>query len=176
MTTPPRLPNRPLRLVAVTLALAVAAGMVVTAEAAPPHAHGMGPGMDGPTLGAPAHMEVLLDQVGASAEQRSQVQAIMASARADMKVERDTVAGLRTQMMQLFTQPTVDARAVEALRQQMQARHDQTSKRMTLAMIEVSRVLSVEQRRQIGEQMNQRRSMMERHHGAGEVRGEPITR
>ncbi len=173
MTNPPRVANRPLRLVAVTLALAVAAGVMVTAEAAPAPGPGLGLGLDGP---GPGPMKILLEQAGASAEQRSQIQAIMAAARADMKGEREAVAALRAQMTQLFTQPTVDARAVEALRQQLQARHDQASKRLTQAMIEVSRVLSVEQRRQIAEQLNQRRSAMERHRAEREAQGEPATR
>jgi Spy/CpxP family protein refolding chaperone len=65
--------------------------------------------------------------------------------------------------MQLFTQPIVDANAAEALRQQMLVQHDQASKRMMLAMLDVSRVLTPEQRQKLGEQMAQRHAMMERH-------------
>jgi Spy/CpxP family protein refolding chaperone len=43
------------------------------------------------------------------------------------------------------------------------AAHDAASKRMTLAMIDISRVLTPEQRKQIAEQMTQRREMMQRH-------------
>jgi Spy/CpxP family protein refolding chaperone len=66
-------------------------------------------------------------------------------------------------MQALFTQPTVDARAVEALRQQLLANHEQVSRRMTQAMLDASRVLSPEQRKQMAERMDQRRSMMQRH-------------
>ena len=65
--------------------------------------------------------------------------------------------------MALFTQPTVDARAAEALRQQMLAQHDQASQRMLQTMLDVSRVLTPEQRKTLSDRMQQRRSMMERH-------------
>lgn len=120
---------------------------------------GMGPGMHG----GPQRMERMLDSVNASAEQRTQIRSIMQAAMADMKTIRQNGAGLREQSRQLFTQPTVDARAAEALRQQKMALHDQASKRMLQAMLDVSRVLTPEQRKQIAERMAQRHSMMERH-------------
>jgi Spy/CpxP family protein refolding chaperone len=65
--------------------------------------------------------------------------------------------------MALFAAPTVDARAVEALRQQMVQQHDQTSRRWTQAMLDASAVLTPEQRKQLAERMQQRREMHERH-------------
>ena len=65
--------------------------------------------------------------------------------------------------MQLFTQPNVDASAVEALRQQMVQQHDQTSRRIAQALLDASNVLTPEQRVKLAEQMKQRREMMERH-------------
>ena len=65
--------------------------------------------------------------------------------------------------MALFAQPTVDAAAVEALRQQQLAMHDAASKRMTTAMLEISRVLTPEQRKQMADYMTQRSEMMQRH-------------
>ena len=41
-------------------------------------------------------------------------------------------------------------------RQQLMALHDQTSKRMLQAMVDISRVLTPEQRAQIGERMKER--------------------
>ena len=67
--------------------------------------------------------------------------------------------------MALFAQPTVDARAVETLRQQQMAQHDAASKRMAQLMIDVSRVLTPEQRKALAERMAQRRALMERHRG-----------
>ena len=65
--------------------------------------------------------------------------------------------------MELFRQPTVDANAAEALRQQMLQQHDQASRRMLQAMLDVSRVLTPEQRAQLAQRMQQRREMMQRH-------------
>ena len=65
--------------------------------------------------------------------------------------------------MTLFAQPTVDARAVEAVRQQMLQQHDQSSRRWMQAMLDASAVLTPEQRAQLAERMKQRRDMMQRH-------------
>jgi len=63
--------------------------------------------------------------------------------------------------MQVFTAPNVDANAVEAVRQQMLQQHDQMSRRASLAMIEVARVLTPEQRVRIAERMRDRQAQME---------------
>ena len=49
--------------------------------------------------------------------------------------------------MQLFSQPVVDPSQVEAVRQRMAVRRDADSRRMLQAMVDVSRVLSVDQRK-----------------------------
>jgi Spy/CpxP family protein refolding chaperone len=125
---------------------------------------GMG-GMGGPGLGMShgRQGERLLDSVGATAEQKTQLRQIMDGARNDVKPLRDAARELHRQMMALLAQPTVDARAAEALRQQLQANREQVSKRMMQAMLDASRVLSPEQRKQIAERMEQRRSLMQRH-------------
>jgi periplasmic protein CpxP/Spy len=102
-----------------------------------------------------------LDAINASAEQRSQLKQIFESARADLKAQRDSGRALHDQMRLLFTQPTVDARAAETLRQQKMALHDAGSKRMLQAMLEASRVLSPEQRAKLAELMAHRRDRME---------------
>jgi Spy/CpxP family protein refolding chaperone len=55
----------------------------------------------------------------------------------------------------------VDAGAAEALRQQMLTQHDQASKRVLQAMLDVSKVLTPEQRAKIGERMKQRQTIMQ---------------
>jgi protein CpxP len=99
------------------------------------------------------------------------VKAIVDAAKADLKAQHESGGALREQQMQLFVQPTVDARAAEALRQQMLSRHDAASKRMLQAMLDVSRVLTPEQRQQIAARMAERRSMMERHPHEGHRAG-----
>jgi periplasmic protein CpxP/Spy len=147
-------------LATVTLALA---GSVFAA----PH----GPGM---MMFGGQGMSRMLEQVNASAEQRSQIEQIMKAARSDLQAQREAGRALREQSMQLFAQPTVDAAAAEALRQQMLAQHDRASQRMLQAMLEVSRVLTPEQRQQIAEQIKQRTEGMRRQ--PGQPRGERAPR
>ena len=108
-------------------------------------------------------VERMLDSVNASAEQRAQVKQISERMAADMKAQHDSRRGLREQAMKLFSQPVVDANAAEVLRQQMLQQHDQSSRRMMQAMLEVSRVLTPEQRKLLAERMAQRGEMMQRH-------------
>jgi len=124
----------------------------------------MGGGMGGgPGMMGGRHGERMLDSVGATAEQKTQLRQIMDTARTDLKPLREAAQGLHRQMQGLFAQPTVDARAVETLRQQLQANREQASKRMTQAMLDASRVLTPEQRKQMAERSEQRRGMMQRH-------------
>lgn len=152
--------TQPLRLLLVTLIIASAATLTQTAWAAP-GGHGGGIGM----IGHPRMVERLLDSVNASAEQRAQIQQIVQAAAPDLRAQREAGRKLHEQQAALFAQPTVDARAAETLRQQMLAQHDQTSQRMTQLMLEVSRVLSPEQRKTLADKMMQRSSMMERQRG-----------
>lgn len=155
--------RHPLRLLAATLTVALAAGLAQTASAMPhdgPGGHG-GPGMG--LMGGGRHVERMLDAVNATAEQRTQIQQIMKAAADDLRAQRDSGRKLHQDMQALFTQPTVDARAAETLRQQMLAQHDAASKRMLQAMLDASRVLTPEQRKTLADRMAQRRTMMERH-------------
>lgn len=164
-------PRHAMRLLTATLAVALAAGLAQTAFAQPfggpgaPGGPGMGRGGMGMDagIGAPMMSERMLDSVNATAEQRSQIKQIVQAARTDLAAQRDAGIKLREQGRTLFAQPTVDARAAEALRQQALAQHDQASKRMLQAMLDVSRVLTPEQRKTLAERMAQRRGMMERH-------------
>lgn len=152
-------PRRALRAFALVAAIGVAGG--VAAWAQPHHGGGMagGPGM---MMFGP-RMDRALTDVGASDQQRAEVKQIMQAAMSDLRAQREAGRDLRAQMMQAFTQPTVDANAVEALRQKMLAQHDQASRRMMQAMLDVSRVLTPEQRTQLAQRMQQRREMMQRH-------------
>jgi protein CpxP len=154
------------RLLGATLLVVALSTAALSAWAQP---MGGGPGMHdggGPGMGLMMQgrgLDRMLDSVNATAEQRTQIKAIADRARADMQAQHEAGKGNREQMAKLFAQPTVDANAVEALRAQQMQRHDQASRRMTQAMVEASRVLTPEQRKQIAERMGQRRAMMERH-------------
>lgn len=174
-------PARAARLLITGLVLAAAGAYSVTASAQPHGAGHGGPGvrgghmmmmdgaMGGPgmgggmMMGGPRGMMRLLDDVDATPEQRTQIRTILQAAMTDLRGQRAGGTALRDQAAAIFTAPTVDARAAETLRQQMLAQHDQASKRMLQAMLDVSRVLTPEQRKAIGERMAQRRSMMQRH-------------
>ena len=148
------------------LTLAVAGGLSVTAQAAPGQGghHGQGgPGAmgDGPMMGG--MLPRPLERVTATPEQKAQIRQILPSNRAERMAQRQARQALQDEAMALFSQPTVDAAAVEALRQKQLAMHDAASQRMTAAMIEVSRVLTPEQRKQMAEYASQRRDMAQRH-------------
>ena len=125
--------------------------------------HGMGGGMM--FRGSPEHtgrmIDHMLDGLNASDAQRGQIKQIAASAAADLKAQGEAGRALRQRAMQAFTAPTVDAGAVEQVRQQMLQQHDQMSRRMTQAMLDVARVLTPEQRARLGERMRDRQARME---------------
>ena len=151
--------RKTLRRAAALVTLAAAGGLSAVALASP---HGGGHqrgGMGGPMMGH--GIERMLDAVDATPEQRAQIEQIRSAARADLQAQRESGRALREQMRTLFTQPTVDATAAEALRQQMLARHDRTSQRMMQSMLEVSRVLTPAQREKIAERMAQRSERMQ---------------
>lgn len=165
MMTGPRL-----WLTGAVLALAAVASVTAVAQAAdgpPPghHRHGGPEGPGGPDMmvGSPHHIERMLNEVKATDAQRTQIRQITEAAATDLKAQREAGKGLREQQMALFSQPVVDANAAEALRQKMLAQHDQASKRMLQAMLDVSRVLTPEQRSLLAQRMKAREDMMKRH-------------
>ena len=103
----------------------------------------------------------MLDGLDASDAQRSQIKQIAIGAAGDLRAQAEASRGLRERAMQAFTAPNVDAAAIEQARQQMLQQHDQTSRRMTQAMVDVARVLTPEQRARLGERMRDRKARME---------------
>jgi periplasmic protein CpxP/Spy len=160
-------PRNSLRLFIAGVVIAVAGTLAIGAYAQPaPPQHGSMPAamfMGGPHMGMGHMVDRMLDTVKATDEQRAQVKKITEAAQADLKAQREANRGLHEQMMQLFSQPTVDANAAEALRQKQLAAHDAASKRMMQAMLDVSRVLTPEQRKTLAEHMQKRHEMMQRH-------------
>jgi protein CpxP len=124
----------------------------------------MGLGGPGFFMGSPERIDRGVDRmlkgVDATEAQRTQVKQIARAAAADLKPLHETVHGLRAQHLQLFTAPVVDARAVEASRVQLLAQHDQASKRISQAMLDISAVLTPEQRVKLAQQARQRHDRM----------------
>lgn len=161
------------RLMLVGMLVAVSATVALSAWAQP----GGGPGMGGPGMmggrgmhdgmfgGSPEHMaqrmDHMLDGLNASDAQRAQIKQIAQAAAADLSSQRETGRALRQKGMEIFTAPNVDPAAAESVRQQMLVQHDQASRRMLQAMLDVSRVLTPEQRAKIGERMKERGALMQ---------------
>jgi protein CpxP len=168
-TSPQSTPRRWLgaRRVAAAALIAIAGGAALSAFAMD-HRHG-GPGMMGGGHGMGMGMgamggrglDRMLEGVNATEQQRSQIQQIMQAAMGDMRAQREQHRALMDRAMAVYTAPTVDANAAEQVRQQMLAQHDATSKRMTAAMVEASRVLTPEQRSKLAERMKERRAQMQ---------------
>lgn len=116
-------------------------------------------------------LDRLLDDVKATPAQREQLRQISEAAAKDLQAQRDAGQAEREQMLTLFTQPQVDAKAAEALRQQMLARHDAASRRITQAMVDSSQVLTQAQRQQLADKFKQHAAQGAPHGGHGERRG-----
>lgn len=159
----PPVRTRALRLMALGAFVVATAAVSVPAHAQ--HRHGQG--MEGAGMmfgGSSRHMERrldrMLDGLQVSDAQRSQIKKIAQTAAADLKAQREASRSLRDKGLQIFTAPNVDAAAAESLRQQMLALHDQASRRTLQAMLDVSQVLTPEQRAKFGERMKERQATM----------------
>jgi Spy/CpxP family protein refolding chaperone len=143
----------------------VVAAAAVSVPAHAQHRHGQGMEGVGMMFGGGSghmarHLDRMIDGLGVSDAQRTQIRQIAQAAAADLKAQRKTARGLRAQGLQIFTAPSVDAAAAESLRQQMLAQHDQASRRTLQAMLDVSQVLTPEQRAKLGERMKERQAVM----------------
>jgi len=131
------------------------------------HLHGQmqGPGAMMMFGGSPEqiahHVDHMLDGLNPTDAQRSQIKQIAQAAAVDLKAQREAGKALHDRGLQIFAAPTVDANAAEALRQQMQQQHDQASRRVLQAMLDVSRVLTPEQRAKLAERARQREAAMQ---------------
>lgn len=151
------------RAAAIGVLMVAAVGVVGSVQAEEgPHRVG-GPGMmfAGPPEHVARAIDRMLDGLNATDAQRTQIKQIAVAAAQDLKAQRDAGRGLHARSMQIFTAPTVDANSAEALRQQMETQHDQASKRVLQAMLDVSRVLTPEQRAKIGTRMQERQAAMQ---------------
>ncbi len=122
-------------------------------------------------------IDFMLDGLGATDAQRTQIKQIAAQTAADLKTQADAGRALRDRGMGILTAPTVDAAAAETLRQQLLQQHDQMSRRVMQAMLAVANVLTPEQRTKLGERMHDRQARMQdrmkrmHDHMQGHIRG-----
>jgi len=127
--------------------------------------HGPGPrdviSMFGEASGRMGHgIDRMLDGLGVTDSQRAQINQIATSAEADIRAQREAGRALYEKGLQLFAAPSVDASAAESLRQQMMAQRDQSSKRKLQAMLDVSKVLTPEQRIKMAQRVKERQEIM----------------
>ncbi|WP_374594581.1 Spy/CpxP family protein refolding chaperone [Aquabacterium sp.] len=99
-------------------------------------------------------LDRMLDDVKATDAQRTQIRQIADASRQDLQKLHEAGRSLHEKTMQALTAPKVDEAAVESLRQQMLAQHDKASKRALQAMLDISRVLTPEQRATLAQRMN----------------------
>ena len=151
------------RWIMVSVLVVAAAAVAVSAEAQerPPGMGGHGMMFGGPPEHMGRRLDHMLDGLNATDAQRTQIKQIAMAAATDLRAQREAGKGLRERGMQIFAAPNVDATAAESVRAQMQAQHDQASRRTLQAMLEVSKVLTPEQRAKLGERMKQRGAMMQ---------------
>ena len=154
------------RWMTISVLVVAAAAVAVSAEAQerPP---GMGGGGGhGMMFGSPPEhlgrrIDHMLDGLSATDAQRAQIKQIAMAAGTDLRAQREAGKGLREKSLQIFSAPNVDAAAAESVRAQMQAQHDQASRRTLQALLEVSKVLTPEQRAKLGERLKQRGAVMQ---------------
>lgn len=103
-------------------------------------------------------LDRLLDEVQATPAQRAQIRQIAGAARDDLRQLRQSAPDLRKDTLNVLTQPSIDTGAAEQARQKMLAQHDAMSKRTLTAMLDVAKVLTPEQRAQLGEKLKARQA------------------
>jgi periplasmic protein CpxP/Spy len=99
----------------------------------------------------------LLREAGASQEQQDKVAGIVKAAVQDMHPLREKSRSLREESRKLLSAPAIDRAAVEKLRAEQSAVHEQMSKRMTAAMLDSADVLTPEQRAKVAAKMAEHR-------------------
>jgi periplasmic protein CpxP/Spy len=141
------------------------------AYAMPPHGGGHSGNMH---HDATKHVDRIAKLVGASAEQKSKLNAIAQAAQTDLKSLHEQAKAGRKQGMTLMSASKIDRDAIEQHRQQQAQIMEKISKRMTQAMADSAEVLTPEQRSKFAERMQSH----EGRHGGGmrdRMHGKPAT-
>ncbi len=102
------------------------------------------------------HVGKMLDGIDATAEQRTQVTAILQSAAKDVLALRDQHAAAHAQFKQILSAPQIDRAQLETLRQQQMQALDSASQRLSSALADAADVLTPEQRKQMFENIEKR--------------------
>ena len=100
-----------------------------------------------------AHIQQMLDKVGATAEQKSRIEAILRDGFASMTAAHAGMHTTHARLHQLLTAPVIDRQALEALRASQIASLDQASRKMVDAMADAAEVLTPAQRAKLATMM-----------------------
>ena len=108
--------------------------------------HGDGAGMH---EGMQARMDRILTDAGASDAQKAQVKSIWANLGPQLKASRQQHMQIRQQIGKALAAPTIDATAIEKLRQQSLQAIDKSSQLLTQGMVQTAQVLTPDQRQKV---------------------------
>jgi Spy/CpxP family protein refolding chaperone len=110
-----------------------------------------------------ARMDRILTDAGASDAQKAQVKSIWANLGPQLKAARQQHMQIRQQIGQALAAPTIDANAIEKLRQQSLQAIDSSSKLLTQGMVQTAQVLTPDQRQKVLSELHRHHG----HHGPG---------
>jgi protein CpxP len=108
--------------------------------------HAMMGGPDHGHMAAMAHMTAVLDQVGATADQKTRIATILHTGLGPMMRVHGDMRDVHGDLLKLLTAPTVDRAALEQMRAGEIAKLDQASRTATQALAAAAEVLSPDQR------------------------------
>ena len=115
--------------------------------------HMMGHGHGDMHAMAMAHVGKMLDAVGASADQKSRIEAILHAGFAPMAGVHADMAKTHAGLHAILAAPSIDRAALEQLRAAEIARLDEASRTMTKALADAAEVLTPEQRAKLAAMM-----------------------
>lgn len=164
--------RKPLVIAGVVVGALLAGGIATKAFS---HGHGWGHGFGhhrGGFMGAslsdpidPARMDERIErgmkhfavEADASPEQTKKLADIAKAAARDVLPLREKAQGVRKQLTDLLTQPTIDRAQLEKLRAEQMANAETLTKRMTQALADAGEVLTPDQRKKVADRMEERR-------------------
>ena len=123
------------------------------------HGWGMAGAMDAESAGEWAQLMTrqMLRRIDATPEQETKIQAIVAGALRELLPMREGARAAHGDALKLVSAPAVDRAALETLRAAQIAMHDQASKRMMQAVLEIADALTPAQREQLARTLAEHR-------------------
>jgi protein CpxP len=137
--------------------------IVLAGGSALAYAHGMGGGwphggMDSKEMAEhlQVHVQHVLDEVDATADQKTRIKDIVAAATRDLEALHGQQGNVHKELHEIFTAPTIDRTKLEQVRVAHMQALDAASQRCATALADAAEVLTPEQRQQLGEKMAKR--------------------